>query len=172
MYRGRNYDQNIPLHVNFTKRFVIQDWYYELIYIYIYIYMCVCIAKIAKRGSMTSGSNTFISLDGIGSNIHVVGLANLRRLYTSSSPIIENEWNCSSGDLYCTIWCDTVADGCMVTMWSLIVSILEVKYFKKSVLLCCWEMSTPVDALFFVNFATVLNKYLGLCLFSSKRDEK
>ncbi len=29
-------------------------------------------------------------------------------------------------------------------------------------------MSTPVDALFFVNFATVLNKYLGLCLFCSK----
>ncbi len=33
-------------------------------------------------------------------------------------------------------------------------------------------MSTPVDALFFVNLATLLNKYLGLCLFSSKRDEK
>ncbi len=32
-------------------------------------------------------------------------------------------------------------------------------------------MSTPVDALFFVNFATVLNKYLGLCLFCSKRDK-
>ncbi len=31
-------------------------------------------------------------------------------------------------------------------------------------------MSTPVNVLVFVNFATVLNKYLGLCLFSSKRD--
>ncbi len=30
---------------------------------------------IAKRGSMTSGSTYFSSLDGIGSNIHVVGLA-------------------------------------------------------------------------------------------------
>ncbi len=29
---------------------------------------------IAKRGSMTSGSSSFSSLDGIGSNIHVVGL--------------------------------------------------------------------------------------------------
>ncbi len=29
---------------------------------------------IAKRGSMTSGSTSFSSLDGIGSNIHVVGL--------------------------------------------------------------------------------------------------
>ncbi len=54
---------------------------------------------IAKRGSMTSGSTTFSSLDGIGSNIHVVGLDDLTSLYNSSSPIVENEWNCSSGDL-------------------------------------------------------------------------
>ncbi len=60
----------------------------------------------------------------------------------------------------------------MVTVLSLIVLILEVKLFIKSLLLCCWEMSTLIDVLFFVNFATVLNKYLGLCLFSSKRDEK
>ncbi len=52
---------------------------------------------IAKRGSMTSGSTSFISLDGIGSNIHVVGLDDLTSLYNSSSPIVENEWNCSSG---------------------------------------------------------------------------
>ncbi len=58
---------------------------------------------IAKRGSMTSGSTTFCSLDGIVSNIHVVGLADLTRLYNSSSPIVENEWNCSSWDLQCTI---------------------------------------------------------------------
>ncbi len=32
-------------------------------------------------------------------------------------------------------------------------------------------MSTLVDALFLVNLATVLNKYQGLCLFSSKREE-
>ncbi len=48
---------------------------------------------------MTSESTSFSSLDGIGSNIHVVGLADLTRLYNSSSPIVENEWNCSSGDL-------------------------------------------------------------------------
>ncbi len=56
---------------------------------------------IAKRGSMTggSGSTSFCSLDGIGSDIHVVGLADLKSLYNSSSPIVENEWNCSSGDL-------------------------------------------------------------------------
>ncbi len=40
---------------------------------------------------MTSGSTAFISLDGIGSSIHVVGLDDLRSLYNSSSPIAENE---------------------------------------------------------------------------------
>ncbi len=53
----------------------------------------------AKRGSMTSGSCSYCSLDGIGSNMHVVGLANLKSLCNSSSPIVEDEWNCSSGDL-------------------------------------------------------------------------
>ncbi len=48
---------------------------------------------------MTSGSTSFSSLDGIGSSIHVVGLAYLTNVYNSSSPIVENEWNCSSGDL-------------------------------------------------------------------------
>ncbi len=48
---------------------------------------------------MTSGSTSFSSLDVIGSNIHVVGLADLTSLYNSSSPIVKNEWNCSSGDL-------------------------------------------------------------------------
>ncbi len=54
---------------------------------------------IAKRGSMTSGRTSFSSLDGIGSNIHVVGLADLKSLHKYSSPIVDNEWNCSSGDL-------------------------------------------------------------------------
>ncbi len=48
---------------------------------------------------MTSGSPSFSSLDGIGPNIHLVGLADLTNLYNSSSPIVENEWNCSSWDL-------------------------------------------------------------------------
>ncbi len=43
----------------------------------------------------------------------------------------------------------------MVTVGSLIALILEVKLFIKSLLLCCWEMSTPGDVLFSVNFATI-----------------
>ncbi len=54
---------------------------------------------IFSSGSMTSGSTSFSSLDGVGSNIHVVGLDDLPSLYNSSSPIVENVWNCSSGDL-------------------------------------------------------------------------
>ncbi len=46
---------------------------------------------------MSSGSTSFSSLDGIRSNIDVAGLADLTRLYNSPSPIVENEWNCSSG---------------------------------------------------------------------------
>ncbi len=53
---------------------------------------------VAKRGSMTSGT-TLSSLDGIGSNIHVVGLADLTSLYNSSSPIVENEQDCSRNSL-------------------------------------------------------------------------
>ncbi len=73
---------------------------------------------IAKRGSMTSGSTSFSSLDGIGSNIH--WFADLTSLYNSSSaPLEDNEWNCSSGDLQCTLWCDTVADGVQVVAMGL-----------------------------------------------------
>ncbi len=48
---------------------------------------------------MTYGSTSFSSLDGMGSNIHVVGLDDLTNLYNSFSPLVENEWNCSSGYL-------------------------------------------------------------------------
>ncbi len=50
---------------------------------------------IAKMRCMTSASTSFSSLDGIGSNIHIVGLADLTRLYNSFSPIVENACNCS-----------------------------------------------------------------------------
>ncbi len=54
---------------------------------------------IFRRGSITSGSTSFRSLDGTGSNIQVAGLDDLTSLYNSSFPIEENEWNYSSGDL-------------------------------------------------------------------------
>lgn len=48
---------------------------------------------ILRRGSMTSGSISFISLVGIWSNLHVVGLHDLTSLDKSSSPIEMNESN-------------------------------------------------------------------------------
>ncbi len=48
---------------------------------------------------MTSGSTYSSSSDAIGSNIHVVGLDYLMSLYNFSSPIVENDRNCSSWDL-------------------------------------------------------------------------
>ncbi len=47
---------------------------------------------------MTSGSTSSSSLDGIGSNIHVVGLDELTHLH-NSSPFAENVWNCSSENM-------------------------------------------------------------------------
>ncbi len=51
---------------------------------------------------MTSGSTSFSSLEGIASNTH--GLADLTSLYKSSSPIVENKWNCFSGDIYSALF--------------------------------------------------------------------
>ncbi len=49
---------------------------------------------------MTSGSTYLVAqMLYIGYKIHVVGLDDLTNLYNSSSPIAENEWNCSSGNL-------------------------------------------------------------------------
>uniref|UniRef100_A0A8C2K249 Growth factor receptor-bound protein 10b n=2 Tax=Cyprinus carpio TaxID=7962 RepID=A0A8C2K249_CYPCA len=62
---------------------------------------------IFRRGSMTSGSTSFSSLDGIGSNIHVVGFDDLTSLYSSSCPIddvdleaLVNDMNSSFESLY------------------------------------------------------------------------
>uniref|UniRef100_A0A8C1S2U8 MAM domain containing glycosylphosphatidylinositol anchor 2 n=1 Tax=Cyprinus carpio TaxID=7962 RepID=A0A8C1S2U8_CYPCA len=53
----------------------------------------VNISSTTGEGSMTSGGTSFRSLDGTGSNIHVVGLDDLTSLYNSSSSIVKNEWN-------------------------------------------------------------------------------
>ncbi len=50
---------------------------------------------IAKIGSMTSGSTSFSSLDGIGSNIHVVGLdqgSSIGGPRATSGPRERNVW--------------------------------------------------------------------------------
>ncbi len=41
-----------------------------------------------------------------------------------------------------------MADSCMVTILSLIVSILGVKVVHKIITTCCWEMSAPSDVIF------------------------
>jgi len=51
---------------------------------------------------MTSGSNYFSSLVGIGSDIHVVDLDDLTSLDISSFPFATNEWNFSPGRRHCT----------------------------------------------------------------------
>ena len=58
---------------------------------------------ILRRGSMISGSISFNSLVGIGSNIHVVDFDDLISLDNSSFPKAVNEFNFSSGTLQCTV---------------------------------------------------------------------
>ncbi len=69
---------------------------------------------------MTSGSTYLVAqMLYIGYKIHVVGLDDLTNLYNSSSPIAENEWNCSSGNLmwYCS-WrlhgCSSISNSIVV----------------------------------------------------------
>lgn len=70
---------------------------------------------------MTSGSISFNSLVGIGSNIHVVDFDDLTSLDNSSSHKAVNELNFSSGTLQCTV----------CALFSLILSILQVKNVHK-----------------------------------------
>jgi len=72
-----------------------------------------------------------------------------------------NEWNFSSGRLQCTAWCDAIVDGCIVIIFSLILSMVFVKKVIKSLLLCCLENS-GLEALFFVSLAPDSNKYVGV----------
>ncbi len=53
---------------------------------------------IFRRGSITSGSTSFRSLDRARSNLQVVGLDDLTSLY-NYFPVEEKECNCSLGDL-------------------------------------------------------------------------
>jgi len=44
--------------------------------------------KILRRDSSTTSNTSFISLEGVGSNKHVVGLDAMIRLFSSSCPIV------------------------------------------------------------------------------------
>ncbi len=111
-----------------------------------------------RRRSSATGNNSFNSLVGTGSNKHVVGLDAVISLFSSSCPIVVQQLSFSLGalneaEVRCRIY---------IVIAFLILSILSVKIFIKSLLLNCEGIFRSGDICLFVNLATVLNKNLGL----------
>ncbi len=113
-----------------------------------------------RSGSSATGDNSFSNLVGTGSNRHVVGLDAVIRLCSSSCPIVVKHCSFSLGAMNEAEVLDAV-DPTFVIVF-LMLSILSVKKFIKSLLLNCEGIFRSGDVWLFVNLDTVLNKILGL----------
>ncbi len=97
---------------------------------------------------------------GAGSNKHVVGLDAVISLFSSSCPIVVKHCSIYLGAMNEAEVLDAVGSTFVIVF--LILSILSVKKFIKSLLLNCEGIFRSGDICLFVNLATVLNKNLGL----------
>ncbi len=97
---------------------------------------------------------------GTGSNKHVVGLDALISLFSSSSPIVVKHCSFSLGAMNEAEVLDAVGSTFVIVF--LMLSILSVKKFIKSLLLNCEGIFRLGGVWLFVNLATVLNINLGL----------
>ncbi len=113
---------------------------------------------ILRSGSSATG-NSFSNLVGTGSNRHVVGLDTVISLFSSSRPRVVKHCSFSLGAMSEAEVLDAVEPLVIVF---LMLSILSVKKFIKSLLLNCEGIFRSGDVWLFVNLATVLNKNLGL----------
>ncbi len=113
-----------------------------------------------RSGSSATGDNSFSNLVGTGSNRHVVGLDAVISLFSSSRPIVVKHCSFSLGAMNEAEVLDAVEPTFVIVF--LILSILSVKKFIKSLLLNCEGIFRLGDVWLFVNLATVLNKNLGL----------
>ncbi len=113
-----------------------------------------------RSGSSATGNNSFNNLVGTGSNKHVVGLDAVISLFSSSCPIVVKQCSISLGAMNEAGVLDAVESTFVIVF--LILSILSVKKFIKSLLLNCEVIFRLGDICLFVNLATVLNKNLGL----------
>ncbi len=118
-----------------------------------------------RIGSSATGNNSFNNLVGTGSNKHVVGLDAVISLFSSSSPIVVKQCSFSLGAMNEAEVLYAVESKCFIVF--LMLSILSVKKFIKSLLLNCEGIFRLGDICLFVNLATVLNKNLGLFWLSS-----
>ncbi len=113
-----------------------------------------------RSSSSATGNNSFNSLVGTGSNKHVVGLDAVISLFSSSCPIVVKHCSFSLGAMNEAEVLDAVESTFVIVF--LILSILSVKKFIKSLLLNCEGIFRSGDICLFVNLATVLNRNLGL----------
>ncbi len=97
---------------------------------------------------------------GTGSNKHVVGLDAVKSLFSSSCPIVVKHCSISLGAMNEAEVLDAVESTFVIVF--LMLSILSVNKFIKSLLLNCEEICSLGGVWLFVNLATVLNKNLGL----------
>ncbi len=114
-----------------------------------------------RSGSSATGSNSFNYLVGTGSNKHVVGLDTVLSLISSSCPIVVKQFSFSLGVMNEAMMNEVIVESTFVIVF-LILSILSVKKFIKSLLLNCEGIFRSGDICLFVNLATVLNRNLGL----------
>ncbi len=114
---------------------------------------------ILRSGSSATG-NSFSNLVGKGSNRHVVGLDAVISLFSSSRPIVVKHCSFSLGAMNEAEVLDAVEPTFVIVF--LMLSILSVKKFIKSLLLNCEGIFRLGNVWLFVDIATVLNKNLGL----------
>ncbi len=115
---------------------------------------------ILRSDSYATGNNSFNNLVGTGSNKHVVGLDAVISLFSSSCPIVVKHCSFSLGAMNEAEVLDAVESTFVIVF--LILFILAVNKFIKSLLLNCKGIFRSGDICLFVNLATVLNKNLGL----------
>ncbi len=113
-----------------------------------------------RSGSSATGNNSFNSLVGTGSNKHVVAHHAVMSLFSSSCPIVVKHCSFSLDAMIEAEVLDAVESTFVIVF--LMLSILSVKKFIKSLLLNCEGIFRSGDICLFVNPATVLNKNLGL----------
>ncbi len=113
-----------------------------------------------RSGSSATGNNSFNNLVSTGSNKHVVGLDAVIHLFSSSCPIFVKQLSFYLGAMNEAEVLDAVESTFVIVF--LIISILSVKKFIKSLLLNCEGIFRSGDICLFVNLATVLNINLGL----------
>ncbi len=88
-----------------------------------------------RSGSSATGNNSFNNLVGTGSNKHVVGLDAVISLFSSPCPIVVKQCSFYLGAMNAAEVLDAVKSTFIIVF--LILSILSVKKFIKSLLLNC-----------------------------------